>query len=482
MLLCSYAEKARLSPHEVKLPSPWLLENKVDIIEIVHGGANCSLSLSSAALLTLPLADVSPLQSSLDALYTSDTLVLLVSEHSNLSRANVHSLLLELSGKPNFILVVNTDGSRAAAARSLELQVEAIRAVEGRPLIFAVSTTQAMDALSALSPDDPSLPPDFERFQNNYVQSGVPELKSLLANTVASLRTPSLEPGVPSALQLQTASFILDRAISAAAFEAARIDDALQQAASDIAALAFVAKEAEKMFLAEIGVVGGSLKVPAAELKKSKEELVELFAGRLAWWKLPLRVDDITSDVAHTADYYLHPFSAKLIFDTGRLIGLASSMSKRTDDLLSSPSFSPLSPPLSSLHSALLLNRVDQAAIESTKISSTDLSAAISHRRHQITAPGGPAEVLQLRAQKAVVSAAFLTSGSLGAAVAADVMEYLEVATSVGVGLFGSVLAAWILQRKWGKAQKKFFVDIEERVTGGLEDDLGVRFLSLLPR
>ena len=66
----------------------------------------------------------------------------------------------------------------------------------------------------------------------------------------------------------------------------------------------------------------------------------------------------------------------------------------------------------------------------------------------------------------------------MGAAVVSDLLAYAEFATNAGFGLFGSVLAAWLLQRRWDKAKRRFFVDVEKRVTGGLEDDLGVSLLT----
>ena len=200
--------------------------------------------------------------------------------------------------------------------------------------------------------------------------------------------------------------------------------------------------------------------------------------GRLAWWKLPLRSDDISSEVATVVgNTYLRSLEDKLVFDTGRLLGLSTLMARRTDDLLSTPSFSPSSPPLSSLYSPVLLNHLDQAALESRKISSTDLSSALIHRRNQITTPGGPADILSSRAQTAVASAGALASGSAASAIVMDFFGYAEVATSAGVGLLGTVLAAWLLQKRWNKAVEKFLLDVEGRVTGGLEYDLGVRLL-----
>lgn len=377
--------------------------------------------------------------------------------------------------------MVNTSAetSPSFAIRSLELQLETLLPADKRPTIFAVSTIQAMDALVDLLPEDPSQPPSFERFQAGFVRSGVPQLKALLGNAISSIRIPS-DTFTPttSTLQLDTADFLLGRAIDASVSVAARVDDALTASSADIAALVFITKTTEEQVLLDLGVVDGALRVPQVELASAKASLRELLMGRLAWWKLPLRSDDISSEVATVVgNTYLRSFEDKLVFDTGRLLGLSTLMARRTDDLLSTPSFSPSSPPLSSLYSPVLLNHLDQAALESRQISSTDLSSALIHRRNQITTPGGPADILSSRAQTAVASAGALASGSAASAIVMDFFGYAEVATSAGVGLLGTVLAAWLLQKRWNKAVEKFLLDVEGRVTGGLEYDLGVRLL-----
>lgn len=36
----SYGDAPQTSPHEVAIPSPWLRENNVDVLEVVHGGTS----------------------------------------------------------------------------------------------------------------------------------------------------------------------------------------------------------------------------------------------------------------------------------------------------------------------------------------------------------------------------------------------------------------------------------------------------------
>lgn len=435
-------------------------------------------------LLSPGFADVPPKQSSLDVLHLSDAAVLVVSELRLLSPPNLRLLLLELSGKPNLILALNSqDPTHLSAARSIELELASLLPATERPSLVLISTRMASEGLEALSPTDPAETVSYEKFQTSYIGSGLPVLQGVLASAVAGIRTPAEKSTAPSALQLQTAEYVVDKAVSVIAFEGAKIEDDLLKAASDVAALSFVAKEAERKALEELGVVDGSLKVPVEEVSTAKAALNTLFDTRLAWWKLPVRTDDLTIEIAFVTDQsYLRGFEDRLIFDTGRLISLSTTMSRRTDDLLSSAAFSPSpSSPLSSLYSPLLLNRIAQAGVETRQISSTDLSTPLVRRRKQITAPGGPAEVLQSRAQSSVVSAVSLSGGSIAGAVASQLLAYADLATNAGVGLLGTVLAAWILQRRWDKARRKFFEDVEKRVTGGLEDDLGVRYFPSLP-
>lgn len=401
--------------------------------------------------------------------------MLLVSELVLLAPAPLRSLVLELSSKPNLFLALNvSDPAHASALASLEHSLATLLPSTSLPPIVLISTSLATTGLEALAAPSPS----FALFQTAYTSSGVPALKDTLATAIASISHDAPEGSTaPSALQLQTAEYVLDKAINAIAFEGARIDDALEQAAADVAALAFVGSEAARGVLLELGVESGRLQIPRDQVAAAKAALDELFDSRLAWWKLPARTDDLVSDIAAVVDRsYLRPFEDRLIYNTGRLVALSASMTRRVDDLLASSAFAaaPATCPLSSLYSPLLLNKIHQAALESTKIASGDLSAPLLARRKQITAPGGPAEVLQAKAQRHVVAAASVSGGSVFGAVANQLAEMAEMGTNVGVGLFGTVLAAWILQRRWAKARKQFFVDVEQRVTGGLEDDLGV--------
>lgn len=412
-------------------------------------------------------------------------MVLLLSESRGISPIAVRTLLSELVSKPNLILALNTlEPSHPSATAALEAQLASLIPEDAKPEVRAVSTTQALEALEALAPTEPGREVSYEKFSSGYVASGVPQLKDRLAQAVATLDAPSSDPTAPSALRVQTARHTLAKGVDVAAFEGAKIADALHQAASDIAALSYETVEASEALLTTLGVEDGLLKVPHDELASASHALRELLDGRLTWYLLPARIDDLTSEIALVSSAtYLPRFESHLIYSTGLLNSLSQSLSSKTDSLLhSSPAFSSSRAtisPLSSLYSPSTLNRIAQASIESSSVSPSALSSPFIARRSQISAPGGPAEVLQSRAQKALASAASLSGGSVALGVGMQVMEMAEVATNVGVGLLGTTMAAWMLQRSWGKAKERFFVDVEKRVTGGLEEDLGVRRLAL---
>ncbi|KAI5475655.1 hypothetical protein MNV49_001072 [Pseudohyphozyma bogoriensis] len=460
-IVIKYADRTRTAPHEVAVPSAWLRENNVEIVEIVYG-------------------DEAPLPSSFNAVYASDAVVLLVSELLPLTSPHLRSLLLEHASKPRLFLVLDSPEPHDSIIKTLQAELAAILpdGVDG-PHIVVVSTYLALEGLEALAPTDPTKEVSYEAFQHSYVGSGLPHLKDQLATSISSTSGSS----TLSSLQLETASYTLDKALEMAEREGEKVDDVLFRASTDVAALSLVGEKEGEAALAEMGLTNGILKVPEGELKKGLEAVEYVLDTRLAWWKLPARSDDIVAEVAVIVDQaYLRNFEDQLIFSTGKVLGLSSRLDKRTDDLLSTPAFSSAAPSLSSLYSPILLNRIAQAATITRSITSNDLAYPLMRRRNQITSAGGPAEVLQSRAQGALVSAVSVGGGSIAAATASEVLGYAEMATNVGGGLFGVMVAVWGLQRGWEKAKRKFLRDIEGRVTGGLEDDLGAAAENLVER
>lgn len=392
------------------------------------------------------------------------------------------------------------DASPAAsssALRSLEHQLETLlppsSSTDGvAPRAVAISTEQATAALEALEPTEPAHKPSYETFQKDYLASQIPQLHQLLTSAITATGPRSVRPGsgAPSLLQQQTAAYVLATALHRAAFAGATIADALDSASASLSALSQQTDEACLALLRDLGVADpktGLVRVPEDELRLGMAALEDLLLHRLAWYKLPYRVDDMHAEIALVVEKtWLPRFEDSLVFASGRAVATFDELSTKTDKVLAAPIFadsptaSPLSPAarLASLHSATMLNHVAQAsrdAAQALASAPTALSSAVTRRRSQITAPGGPTDALQRRAQKAVVSSAIWSLFSAGGALASELLHYAELGTNVGVGLLGLTLGAWGLQRGWEKAKKRFRKDVQERITGGLEEDLGVR-------
>lgn len=424
-------------------------------------------------------ADLPPTQRSLDLVYESDVTVLLLDSLRLLSPPALKALLSEFSSKPNLHLLLDaSDADNTATLRTVNTQLDSLNLRSpSKSTVSVISSAGAMSALEALSPDDPATPVDFLAFERGYLASGITGVKDQLARAVQPIRQRT-EDGTTSQLQLQTAQYVLERTIETAAFEGAKIADGLKDGEGEIAALALKVSEVERNALDALEVSGGMMKLPKEELNAIAVDLERLFEGRLAWWKLPMRTDVINAEIAHAMERtFLVEFEDRLIFNAGRLIGLQSKLAEETDKMFSTAPFSPTNTSLSSLHSPVLRNKVAQAATETAcLISPTELTSPLLARRMQITAPGGPAETLQSRAQKLVLSSGMVTSTAVAGVFFAEVMS---AGNAFGAGMLGITLSGWLLQRGWIKARRKFLVDVQKRVVGGLEMDLGVRPSSL---
>ncbi|GAA5839107.1 hypothetical protein JCM11251_003678 [Rhodosporidiobolus azoricus] len=477
-----YGEESRSSATEVELPSNWLKETNAEMIEVVHGNG------------------IPPLESSFTSLHLSDAVVLVLSDSTLLISKTAQTLLYNLDPKPNLFLALNTTNATPFAAtsplRTLQHQLESLAPASSSsasPHTLVVSTSQALAALEALNPSDPAQKPSYEAFSQGYLSSQIPTLSTLLTSAVSSHASSS--PTLPTPLQTQTASHVLLTALNRAAFSGAQIDSSLSSASASLSALSQTAEESALALLTSLGVdhSTGLLPVPEDELASSLSAIEDVLMSRLSWYKLPYRVDDMHAEIALVvSSTYLPAFEDSLVYSAGRAQALTSTLSQRVDTLLrstplfsQSPTDSALSPSqkLASLYSATTLNRIAQAAqTASSGLSSTALSSAITHRRNQITSPGGPVDALHRRAQSAVVSSFTLAASSAGGATASQLLEWAELATNVGWGALGVTVGAWWLQSRWEKAKRRFRKDVKERVTGGVEEDLGVAARRLVDR
>ncbi|BGP25239.1 hypothetical protein JCM10295v2_004161 [Rhodotorula toruloides] len=476
-IVISDGDESIATSSEVKVPSAWLREMKADVVEVQHG-------------------DVPPLESSFSSLHLSDIVVLVLSDSSLLSSVPAQTVLYNLHQKPNLLVALNcpdaTPPASASPLRTLEHQLKTLFPAEDEPRTIVISTKQALAGLEALQPSEPDQPPSYDDFQHNYLASQIPHLHQLLTTAITS----SSSSSVPTPLQTQTAAYVLSAALHRAAFAGAQIADSLASASSALSALAQQTDEQCASLRTSLGVepATGLMRVPKDELAGAAKALDELFLTRLAWYKLPYRVDDLAAEIALVVERtYLPRFEDSLVFASGKALSLASVLSDKTDKVLSSPLFSlsptseALSPSakLASLYSPTLLNAIDQASRDaSTALSSTptSLSSAVTHRRNQITSPGGPVEALQRRAQKSILQSSTFALSSTGFAIASELSHFAELGTNFGAGLLGVTISCWWLQRRWEKAKKRFKKDAFERITGGLEEDLGVRVARVSER
>ncbi|GAA5987905.1 hypothetical protein JCM10908_007266 [Rhodotorula pacifica] len=486
-ILIRYGPEGKVEAGQVTVPSTWLDDIKAELVEIAHGA-------------------VAPLESSFSSLHLADLVILVLSDSTLLSSKAAQTTLYNLASKPNVLVALNCpDASPAASSsafRSLEHQLETLLppTEDGTsPRAVVISTEQAAAALEALEPTEPAHQPSYETFQKGYLASQIPQLHQLLSAAITATGPRSMPAGSsePSPLQQQTAAYVLATALHRAAFAGATVADALKSASASLSALSQQTDEACLALLRDLGVSeskNGLVPVPEDELRSGMAALEDLLLHRLAWYKLPYRVDDLHAEIALVVEKtYLPRFEDSLVFASGRAAATFEELSAKTDKVLSSPMFaasptaSALAPAarLASLHSPTMLNHIAQAsrdAAQSLASAPTALSSAVTRRRSQITAPGGPTDALQRRAQKAVVSSAVWSLFSAGGAIASELTHYAELGTNVGVGLLGVTLGAWGLQRGWEKAKKRFRKDVHERITGGLEEDLGVRVQRIAAR
>lgn len=113
----------------------------------------------------------------------------------------------------------------------------------------------------------------------------------------------------------------------------------------------------------------------------------------------------------------------------------------------------------------------------------TSLTLPITARKAQLASAGGPIEKLQIRAQSAAMQFYSISGGSIAAAIFLNQTPMQELAvdmpTSLGIGLLGTVLAGWRLQGAWKRSKDRFWTDWK-RAQEGLSFDLQANARSVL--
>ncbi|KAH8918006.1 hypothetical protein BT69DRAFT_1323146, partial [Atractiella rhizophila] len=197
----------------------------------------------------------------------------------------------------------------------------------------------------------------------------------------------------------------------------------------------------------------GSLVVDDRLFMRSKEVLGDLLDKRFAWFKLFWRSDDLGVETKSALEgLYLRTLEVELSFQLGYLSS-QSTILKRTIDshssyllspaLLSSlPPFPPFTP--YSLYHPLQTRRVQLSNLLSS---------------------------LHRKAQLLLIRTYSLSFMSLALPSSAYWVNLVEPSTSIGTASFGVMGSAWLLERGWRKAKRRFWGDWE-RIGKGVEMDL----------
>lgn len=170
---------------------------------------------------------------------------------------------------------------------------------------------------------------------------------------------------------------------------------------------------------------------------------------------------------------------AQMVFESGQLSHLQSSLSSSSDEIIRQLSHTSTSPTQSPPHphpftSPLLANHLSTLSLSIPPLTPTTLLSPILTRRNQLVTQSIPR--LQLSAQRALLTtySTALLGASLSWAAYVPPIEILSAGTAGGLGLLSIVGSLALGQKFWTGAQRKFWRDWN-RVTGMLKGDLEVR-------
>ncbi|KAI5116574.1 hypothetical protein M0805_006731 [Coniferiporia weirii] len=183
---------------------------------------------------------------------------------------------------------------------------------------------------------------------------------------------------------------------------------------------------------------------------------------RLKWWKLPSAVDDMSVRVDRAVEQaYTKEFVNILVFHTGRISRLQSSLSSHTTTFLSS-----LPPPF---HSPILHNTLAQlTSAPSFPIAPSALLAPLHARTAQLAYA---TRALHLSAQRLLLASFFSVSFSSLGSYALWLAHTLDMPTAAGGAALATLAGVrWAIGR-WERARRAWWADFG-RVGAGLERDL----------
>ncbi|EIW83064.1 hypothetical protein CONPUDRAFT_164072 [Coniophora puteana RWD-64-598 SS2] len=222
---------------------------------------------------------------------------------------------------------------------------------------------------------------------------------------------------------------------------------------------------------AEVDVLGpsGEKNIVNVALESARKEL-KAKLDSLTFWRMVWRIDEIASTVGATLDAH---WCKHLESQTGKLSSLQDKYTSQTMSFLASlhePS------PAASLHSAVLVNRLQQLSSSPSYALNTDtLTGPIYKRRAQIL--GYPTPRLHIKAQQAVAGTFTGLFGGAGLSWWLAFSENIvgiagaEAATAAGAGGLVAALSLRWAVGKWQKAKKRWLQDFD-RVCDGTQRDL----------
>ncbi len=421
----------------------------------------------------------------------------------------------------------------SAALRSLETQCTDVAASStGTPtladptssLFLRISTAKALQAHSALraalsgvNAAGATTRDAWDAFATGYTGSRIGVLKTLLQSPALSGRvraaltaspSPSSGANLAQASHLQSALFVLQRAVEELQAQLSQAWDDMREAEGAATVLQREAEEGIAKHLREVlgareqeqessahavvGLDGSAVREragdrsrdPAAILADSAQRIEMTLSRRLPWWKLPWKVDDVRAEMeAAVGQSFAKDLERNLIFEAGKLRGLTGEVEAWTTKILhgtrSESEDDPSTAPSAFLSSSLLRNQIEQQAStkENSRFLTVDcLAWPISTRREQLFASGGPVDMLAARAQSAAFQAwtltlsttmlssysAYLAPRLFDDAIGTPIPWYalpMQPSTAWAVTMLALAISALRLQGKWGNAKKRFWRD-----------------------